>query len=99
MLRPWLERWADEDAARQVGRRALRAALLTAAGIEAAPLPAAALSGAGTLAERIAALAAGPPAVIQALVRLPGCSATASRRRWRWRPASQLPSYPDIIGV
>jgi beta-lactamase regulating signal transducer with metallopeptidase domain len=61
MLRLWLERWADEDAARQVGRDALRAALLTTAGIEAATPLAAALSGAGALAERIAALAAGPP--------------------------------------
>jgi Zn-dependent protease with chaperone function len=60
-LRLWLERWADEDAARQVGRPALRAALLTAAGIEPATPMAAALSGAGALAERITALAAGPP--------------------------------------
>jgi hypothetical protein len=61
MLRLWLERWADEDAARQVGRYALRAALLTAAGIGPATPLAAALSGAGALAERITALAAGPP--------------------------------------
>jgi len=61
MLRLWLERWADEDAARQVGRYALRAALLTAAGIGPATPLAAALSGAGALAERITALAAEPP--------------------------------------
>lgn len=61
MLRLWLERWADEDAARQVGRPAVRTALLTTAGIEPATPLAAALSGAGALAERIMALAAGPP--------------------------------------
>jgi Zn-dependent protease with chaperone function len=61
MLRLWLERWADEDAARQVGRPALRAALLTAAGIGPATPLAAALSGAGALAERITALGAGTP--------------------------------------
>jgi Zn-dependent protease with chaperone function len=61
ILRLWLERWADEVAARQVGRHALHAALLTVAGLEPLTPPAAALSGAGALAERITALAAGPP--------------------------------------
>ncbi len=59
-LRLSLEQWADEDAAREVGRQALRAALLAAAGLEPVPSPAAALSVADALAERLAMLAAEP---------------------------------------
>lgn len=60
-LRLSLERWADEDAARTVGRVAVRAGLLAA--VDAAPLPssAAALSRAGALAERLAMLVEEPP--------------------------------------
>ena len=57
-----LERWADEEAARDVGRGVLRTALLAAVDIGPAPAHAAGLSGAGTaLAERVAMLSAGPP--------------------------------------
>jgi Zn-dependent protease with chaperone function len=55
-VRVALECWADEEAARQVGRKALRGALLGAAGIAPIPWAAPALSGADALAERLAML-------------------------------------------
>jgi Zn-dependent protease with chaperone function len=60
-LRLHLERWADEHAARTVGRGAVRAGLLAA--VDAVPLPrtAAALSPAAALAERLAMLSEEPP--------------------------------------
>jgi Zn-dependent protease with chaperone function len=59
-IRLSLERWADEDAAGQVGRQALRTALLTAADMDPVPSPAAALSGTDALTERLARLGAPP---------------------------------------
>lgn len=55
-LRLLLERWADDEASRAVGRPAVRAALLAA--VDADPLPAqvASLSRAGALARRLEAL-------------------------------------------
>jgi Zn-dependent protease with chaperone function len=60
-LRLCLEQWADQHAAATAGPRALHAALLSAAGVEAVPAQVAALSGADMLAERLALLTDGRP--------------------------------------
>jgi beta-lactamase regulating signal transducer with metallopeptidase domain len=60
-LRLSLELWADEEAARAVGRGAVLDGLLAAIDAAPMPAPAAALSGAEALAERLAKLADGPP--------------------------------------
>lgn len=55
-----LERWADEEAAREVGRDTLRRALLCAADAMAAGPGVAALNGADSLLERLSMLEAAP---------------------------------------
>ena len=56
VVRSSLEQWADLEAAREVGSERLREALLAVVGIRPSPSPAASLSGAAALGERLALL-------------------------------------------
>ncbi len=82
-----LERWADEEAALEVGREILRRALLRAADVPSAGSSVAALNGADALLERLAMLESAPhharsafaceaAAVSLALIAIGGAAAT-----------------------
>jgi Zn-dependent protease with chaperone function len=83
-IRLSLERWADEDAADQVGRQAVRSALITAAGIAPLPAMAAALRGADAMATRLTALAA---------------PRSSSRLRWADMDAMAAMAAMAIMGI
>lgn len=72
-----VEQWADQNAADEVGTPALRAALLAAAGIDPLPPWTPAMSGADTLAERLALLDRSPQPGCRGL-RLPGMTSLAA---------------------
>jgi Zn-dependent protease with chaperone function len=76
-LRLAVEQWADQDAIGTAGTRALRAALLGAAGLEPKSAGVAALSDADMLAERLAMLTGEPPRG-EGGVRLPGVASLAA---------------------